>query len=149
MLAQAWRCKPISPVTGSKPGTSTFYFSLINPWVAKAGAPVGCMSQVASRQLCLIAGLRIGTNLSSQSPCPIQHLFTTPSQPLPLPWRASGTRPCPWSSLGHAGAAFKAASVARHRKKALDRKLWPPRADHLGRPQRGSDFSSELQGMNQ
>ena len=52
MLAQAWRCKPVSPVTGSKPGTSTFYFSLINPWVAKAGAPVGCMSQVASRQLC-------------------------------------------------------------------------------------------------
>lgn len=147
MLAQAWRCEPISPVTGSKPRASTFHFSLINLWVAKARHRLGACHRLHPGSYVLSLDLDwhrpvLTAGLHLPHPAFIH-------QPLPLPWRASRTHPCPWSTSGHAGAAFKAAFVARHRKKALDRKLWPPRADHLGRPQRGSDFSSELQGMNQ
>ena len=80
MLAQAWRCEPISPVTGSKPRASTFHFSLINLWVAKARHQLGACHRLHPGSYVLSLDLDWHRPvLTLGSTCPIQRSFTSPS----------------------------------------------------------------------
>lgn len=147
VLAQAWRCEPISPVTGSKPRASTFHFSLINLWVAKARHQLGACHRLHPGSCVLSLDSELAPT------CPHGWAPIAPSSirsPAPHP-AIEGIKdpPVPLEHFGSRWSSIQGCLCCQAQKKALDRKLWPPRADHLGRPQRGSDFSSELQGMNQ